>query len=215
MMPPENTPVPADLGEAMLRHRQLAPSSEDVGQYFGNRLNAHEAVQNGKISLSFRSSSLAYPVTTPFDAPHSSRRRGGRSCWLWLLLQSRVRPIQWADGADHKALSTLLRGDGDTVGHRTDQDIGQGTPHFTGCGIGIVCGVEFQPGVLGILFQPTLALEAAICSLTNQLNQIHHLVFMRCFDALKPGWSVVPVDVYAIQKQEARMTIAETLSQKG
>jgi len=27
--------------------------------------------------------------------------------------------------------------------------------------------------------------------LTDALNQIFHLVFIRCLDALKPGWSVV------------------------
>jgi hypothetical protein len=53
--------------------------------------------------------------------------------------------------------------------------------------------VEFQPGALGILFQQTLALQATAYTLTNQLNQIFHFVFVRCLDALKPGWSVVAI----------------------
>jgi len=41
-----------------------------------------------------------------------------------------------------------------------------------GCGIGVVCGFEFQPSALGILLQQALALHATACTLTDQLNQI-------------------------------------------
>ena len=50
--------------------------------------------------------------------------------------------MEWANGANHEGLATLLWADGDTVGHRTAQNMGHG--------ISLFGGVEFQPGVLGI-----------------------------------------------------------------
>jgi hypothetical protein len=47
-----------------------------------------------------------------------------------------------------------------------------------GYGIGVFCGVEFQPGVLGILFQQTLALQAATDIPTDQLNQFLQFAFV-------------------------------------
>ena len=39
-------------------------------------------------------------------------------------------------------------------------------------GIRVVCGLQFQPGALGVLFQQSLAFQAAAYTLTDQLNQI-------------------------------------------
>ena len=47
-----------------------------------------------------------------------------------------------------------------------------------------------------------LAFQATTYTLTDQLNQILQLVFIRCLDALKPRWSVVAIDVNTIQKQD-------------
>ena len=60
-------------------------------------------------------------------------------------------------------------------------------------GIRVVCGLQFQPGALGVLFQQALAFQAATYTLTDQLNQILQLAFIRCFDALEPRWSVVAI----------------------
>jgi hypothetical protein len=38
-------------------------------------------------------------------------------------------------------------------------------------GIRVFCGLQFQQGVLDILFQQALALETATHSLTDQLNE--------------------------------------------
>ena len=62
-------------------------------------------------------------------------------------------------------------------------------------GIRVVCGLQFQPGALGVLFQQSLAFQAAAYTLTDQLNQILELVFIRCLDALKQRRTVVAIDV--------------------
>jgi hypothetical protein len=56
-----------------------------------------------------------------------------------------------------------------------------------GHGIRVVCGVEFQPGLLRILLQQTLALQATAYPLADQLNQVFQLTLVRRPDALKPG----------------------------
>ncbi len=73
----------------------------------------------------------------------------------------------------------MLWADSDPVRHRATQEMGHG--------IRLVCGVEFQPGLLGILLQQPLALQATAYTLTDQLNQILQLAFVRRLDALKPG----------------------------
>ena len=90
---------------------------------------------------------------------------------------SGVRSVQGRYGANHEGLSPLLRADGDRVGHRTAEDPGHG--------IRVVCGVEFQPGVMGILLQQALAYQPVTYTLTDQLNQVLQYVFNRRFDALK------------------------------
>ena len=74
-----------------------------------------------------------------------------------------------------------------------------------GHGIRVFGGVEFQPGVLGILFQQALALEAATYTLTDQLNQFIQLVPGWGFDTLKPRGSTVAINVDAIQKQDVEV----------
>jgi hypothetical protein len=74
-----------------------------------------------------------------------------------------------------------------------------------GCGIRVVCGVEFQPGALGILLQHALALEATAYALADQLNQPLQLAFVRCLDAAKSGWSIVAIHIDAIQEQDMKM----------
>jgi hypothetical protein len=69
-----------------------------------------------------------------------------------------------------------------------------------GCGIGILGGVEVQPGTLGALFQQALRsrgrlLEATADALADQLDQLLQLAFARCLDALKSGWPIVAIDV--------------------
>lgn len=54
-------------------------------------------------------------------------------------------------------------------------------------GIRVVCGLQFQPSALGVLFQQALAFQGATYTLTDQLNQILELTFIRRFDALKRG----------------------------
>jgi hypothetical protein len=113
--------------------------------------------------------------------------------------QSRVRAVQWPDGADHERLLTLLWADSDPVRHGTAQEMGHG--------VRIVCGVKFQPCLLGILLQQALPFQATAYTLTNQLNQVLQLVLVRRFDALEPGWPVVAIDVHAIQKQDVKVNI--------
>jgi hypothetical protein len=71
------------------------------------------------------------------------------------------------------------------------------TPLY-GCGIGILSGVEVQPGALAVLFQQVLALEAAADALTDQLNQALQFALVRRLDALKSGWPVVAVHTDAV-----------------
>ena len=77
--------------------------------------------------------------------------------------QSGIRPVEWADGANHEGLATLLRADGDPVGDGTAQKMRHG--------ISLFGGVEFQPGAFGVLFQQALAFQAATYALADQLNQ--------------------------------------------
>jgi hypothetical protein len=46
-------------------------------------------------------------------------------------------------------------------------------------GIRLVCGIEFQPGALGVLLQQALSFQAATDTLADKLNQILQLVFNR------------------------------------
>ncbi len=75
---------------------------------------------------------------------------------------------------------------------------GAGPTPLYGHGIGILGGVEVQPSKLGVLFQQALAFEAAADALADQLNQLLQLAFVRCFDALKAGRSVVAMHIDAI-----------------
>ncbi len=38
-------------------------------------------------------------------------------------------------------------------------------------GIRVVCGLQFQPGALGVLFEQPLSFQAASHALANQLDQ--------------------------------------------
>jgi hypothetical protein len=81
---------------------------------------------------------------------------------------------------------------------------GTSLPRFIGCGIGVFGRDEFQPGVLGVLFQQALALQAATYTLTDQLNRFNQLILGWSFDTLEPRGSTVAINVDAIQKQERR-----------
>ena len=91
------------------------------------------------------------------------------------------------------------------VGDGTTQDLWQGPPRFIGCGIGILSGVEVQPGALGVPFQQALALEAAPDAFADELNQLLQLGFVRCFDALKSGRSIVAIRIDAIQEKDVKV----------
>ena len=54
-----------------------------------------------------------------------------------------------------------------------------------------------KPGSLGILLQQSLALQAAAYTLTDALNQILQLTFIRCLDTPKAGRSVVVINMDA------------------
>jgi len=113
--------------------------------------------------------------------------------WRFLIglcypFQSGVRSAQRPDGADHERLLTLLWADRDPVRYRTAQKMGHR--------IRVVCGVEVQPGLLGILLQQPQPFQATAYTLTNQLNQIFQLAFVRRPDALKTGRPVVAIDVH-------------------
>ena len=56
-----------------------------------------------------------------------------------------------------------------------------------GHGVRVVDRVEFQPGLLGILRQQAQPFQATAYPLTDLLNQILQLSFVRCSDALKTG----------------------------
>ena len=91
----------------------------------------------------------------------------------------------------------MLWSDGDPVRHGTAQEMRHG--------IRIVCGIEIQPGTLGILLQQALPFQATAYTLTNQLNQLLQLVFVRRLDASKTGCPVVAIGVHTIQKQDVKM----------
>ena len=92
--------------------------------------------------------------------------------------QSGIRPVPLADGANHEGLATLLRADRDPIRHGTTQKVRHS--------IRVVCGLQFQPGALGVQFQQAVAFHAATYAWTGQLDQILQLVFVRRLDALKP-----------------------------
>jgi len=100
----------------------------------------------------------------------------GKSIGLGDAFQSGIRPVEWAEGANHEGFATLLRADGDPIRHGTAQDMRHG--------IRLVCGIEFQPGALGVLLQQALSFQAATDTLADKLNQILQLVFNRRFEAL-------------------------------
>ena len=56
----------------------------------------------------------------------------GEAVGLGDTFQSRIRPLQWADGANHESLATLLRADRDPIRHGTTQKVRQGPPLFMG-----------------------------------------------------------------------------------
>jgi hypothetical protein len=56
----------------------------------------------------------------------------GEAIGLGHSLQSRIRSVQGADGANREGLAPLLRADGDPVGDGTAEDLGQGPPLFMG-----------------------------------------------------------------------------------
>lgn len=68
-------------------------------------------------------------------------------------LQSGIRSVQGAEGADHEGFLDLLRIDCDAAGDGTAQNQWQG--------IGLPGGVEFQPGAFCVLYKQALALQAA------------------------------------------------------
>ena len=82
------------------------------------------------------------------------------------------------------------------------------TPLY-GCGIRVVCGVEFQPGLLGILLQQAQPFQATAYSLTNRLNQVLQFAFIRRPDALKPRGPIVAIDICPIEKQGMKMYIEQ------
>ncbi len=76
--------------------------------------------------------------------------------WVRARACPAVSGIQWPDGADHERLLTLLWADGDPVRHGIAQEMRHG--------IRIVCGIEIQPGTLGILLQQALPFQATAYS---------------------------------------------------
>ena len=114
----------------------------------------------------------------------------GEPICLGHSLQSGVRPVQRADSANHEGLAPLLWADGDPVRDGTAEDLRHSIVVFS--------RVEIQPGALGVLFQQTLAFQAATYTLADQLNQLLQLVFVRCLDALKAGRTIVATHVDAV-----------------
>ena len=93
----------------------------------------------------------------------------GETISLGHPFQSGVRPIHWTEGADHEGLAPLLWAERYTVGDGAAQNLWHS--------IGILGGLEVQPGALGILFQQSLALEAATNTLTDQMSQFLEFSF--------------------------------------
>ena len=67
-----------------------------------------------------------------------------------------IRPVEWADGANHEGLATLLLADGDTVGHTAAQNLRHG--------IGVLGGASTSDRRLFAPLFPaiTLAIAGAI-----------------------------------------------------
>ena len=118
----------------------------------------------------------------------------GKSIGLGHPLQGGIRPVQWADGANHEGWNSIPQ------------------TRRLPCLISwvVLCPTVSpsarsrvaKPGALGVLFQQALSFQAATDTLADKLNQILQLVFVRRLDALKPRWSVVVIDVNTIKKQE-------------
>jgi hypothetical protein len=125
----------------------------------------------------------------------------GESVGLGDAFQSGIRAIHWTDGANHEGLAPLLRADGDPVGDGTAEDMEHS--------IGVVCGIEVQPGVLGILLQQALSFQAAPHALANQLDQFFQLGLVRCLNALKAGRTIVATHVNTIQEQNVEVDVEE------
>jgi hypothetical protein len=51
----------------------------------------------------------------------------GKSIGLGGAFQPGIRPVEWADGANHEGFATLLRADGDPIRHGTTYSIWVGT----------------------------------------------------------------------------------------
>ena len=101
--------------------------------------------------------------------------------------QSRISSIQWLDGANHKGLATLLRGNGDAVGDGTAKYLGQSPPRFIGCGICVFSRVEIQPGASGILSWLALLFKAAArSSMGTRFSSCNHPSSGRGFGASNP-----------------------------
>jgi hypothetical protein len=112
-----------------------------------------------------------------------------RSRYRWAARKSKTTILELA----------LLRADSNPIGY--------GAAHNVWQGIGVVCGFEFQPGALGILLQQAQPFQAAACTLADQVDQILQLALVRRPDALKPGRSVIAIDVYAIQEKDMKVYV--------
>ena len=66
----------------------------------------------------------------------------GEYLGLGYPLQSGIMSVQRTYGANHERFTSLLRADGDPVGHGATQELRHG--------IGVFRRVEVQPGVVGI-----------------------------------------------------------------
>ena len=51
------------------------------------------------------------------------------------------------------------------------------------------------------------ALQATAYTLTDQLHQVLQLTYIRCLDALKPGWPVFAIDIDAAQEEDLKVNI--------
>jgi hypothetical protein len=114
-------------------------------------------------------------------------------------LQSRIRPVQRADGADHERFASLLWANGDAVGDGTAQDLGHGVGVFGGSRSSQALSVSCSSKPWRSRQRPTRWLISS----TNFLQ----LAFVWRLDALKSGWAVVAIYVDAIQEQDVKVYI--------
>ncbi len=77
-------------------------------------------------------------------------------------LLSRIRSVQWPDGADHELFLALLCAGSNPIGY--------GAAQYPGHGVRVVYGFEFQLGALDILLEQAQPFQATACTLTNELN---------------------------------------------